>query len=63
MADRKTILAVSGSILVAALQREGIEVDISFDEPDPIPDFKELRTDPAYRRVKTHPTSFRKRNR
>jgi hypothetical protein len=60
----KTILAVSGALLASAMRRWGVEVDVMFiNEPDPMPDFKEVRTDPAYRREKTHPKSFRKNSR
>jgi hypothetical protein len=61
MGEGKTILAVGGAMLVAAMQREGIEIDVVYiDEPVPMPDFKEVRTDLAFKRGKTHPTSFRK---
>lgn len=62
MGNSKTVLAVTSAVLAQALFDQGVEIEVIHleDERREIPDFKEVRTDPAFRRDKTHPTSWRK---
>ena len=61
MGKAKTYLSVTSAVLASALRDADIDVNVFYvEEPEAVPEFKLLRTDPAFNRKKTHPTSFRK---